>query len=52
MGGRQGGVINSDLVTDVTQRCRLAAAGALGLFDGFVGLEAPSLRLTAPVRVN
>jgi GMP synthase-like glutamine amidotransferase len=48
----KGGSISADLLIGAAERCRLAAAGALKLFDGFIGLEGPPSRLTAAAGVN
>jgi GMP synthase-like glutamine amidotransferase len=37
----KGGLISSDLLIGVAERCRLAADSALKLFDAFVGREGP-----------
>jgi GMP synthase-like glutamine amidotransferase len=48
----KGGLISTDLLIGVAERCRLAAASALKLFDGFIGLDGPPSRLTATAGAN
>jgi hypothetical protein len=48
----KGGLISSDLLIGVAERCRLAAGSALKLFDAFAGREGPwsNVALLAGVR--
>jgi GMP synthase-like glutamine amidotransferase len=48
----KGGLVSSDLLAGVAERCGLAATSALELFDRFMGLEGPRPPLTAAVGVS